>query len=108
MTELLSMAEDSIDDIHKTSFHNAQSSIQSVVDNVVQYIVLDLLREYVIREMSDGHVSNFIDIYAVATGFSKRLLAFSSFMAPIATFVRVKWIQILKKSSTVPSICQRS
>lgn len=87
-TKLSTMVEESLDDIMRTSLRNAQTSILSVVYNVVEKVILELVRNNVIRETLGTQPVKFIETDAVSEGLLKMLLASSSFMEPIATFLR--------------------
>lgn len=96
-TEWSSKIKEPLGDILRTSCHNSQSGIRSVVENVM----LDLIHKEIIGETLDSYIANFCDTNAAAELLSKRLLASSSFMNAIATFPGVKRIQKWKRSSTV-------
>lgn len=93
MTELATMDEESLDDIMSTSLHNAQSAIRSVVYNVVEWFMLDLLYKDFIREMLEQHIEKLFDTYAAPEGLSRRLLASRSFVAHYVTFLGRKRIR---------------
>lgn len=78
-----------IDVLHKT-FHNPQTGVRSIVHNVLELEMLDLLRKYVIGKTLDAHIAKFSDKDEAAEGFSNMLFTSTSFMTPIATFVRGK------------------
>lgn len=84
------MAEESSDDILRTSFHNFQSGFQSVVCKVVGQVMLNLLRKDVIEKTWDAHTSKLFNIYAAAERFLNSVLPSSLFMAPISTFARLE------------------
>lgn len=71
----------------RTCYRNSQSGIRSVVYDVDEQLMLDLLRKDVIGEKLDRHIAKFFDTEAATDGLSKKLMTSSSFMAPIATFV---------------------
>lgn len=52
--------------------------------------MLDLMRKEVMQETLDAHVAKLFGTGAAADWLSKRLWTRSSFMEPIATFVRHK------------------
>lgn len=101
------MVEKSLEDSLKTSFHNSQSVIRSVVYKVVKQLVWDLLRKDVIGEAIHPHIANVSDTDAASEGLSKMLLTSSSVMPPIATFVRRKRFQKVKGTTVLPP-CQRN
>lgn len=86
-----------MDYILRTSFHNAQSGLQSLVYIVDDRVMLDLPHKHIIDETIDAHIKKFYDIYAAAQGLSKTSLASISFMAPIATLVRRKTDTIMEE-----------
>lgn len=81
--KLCSTVQESLNEILKASFHHVQRRIRLVVYSVVEQVMLDLLRKEVIWETLGVHKAKFIDKDAAVEGFSKRLLACSSLMAPI-------------------------
>lgn len=88
--ELSVIVQNLLDDIQRTSFHNRQGGIPSVVDKVVLQVMLDLLRKYVFGETVDAHIKKLFDTDAAAEGMLKSFPSPSSFMAPIETFVGCK------------------
>lgn len=60
-TELSTMIEEWLEEILWKSFHNVQSCIQSVIYNVVEQDMLNLLRKDVIKETIDAHIAKFFD-----------------------------------------------
>lgn len=84
------MVEKALDEVLRKTFHNGQSGVGSVVYNVVEQIMLDLLFKDVIGECFDAHIAKAVDMDEAAEGFWSRLLSSSSLMAPIATFIRQK------------------
>lgn len=77
------------DDILRKTFCNVQGGVRSVVYTVEQ-LMLNLLQKSVIGISFDSHIAKFFHTYEAFPVLSKRLLASSSFMAPIATFARRK------------------
>lgn len=51
------MIEESLDDVLRHSFHNAQIGIQSVLNNALEQVSLYLLRKHVFRKTLDAHVA---------------------------------------------------
>lgn len=70
--QLSPVIEESLDDILKTSFHNAQSSIRSIVYKVVEQVVLYLLRKDGFEGTLQAQSVKLVDTVAAAEGFSKR------------------------------------
>lgn len=79
-----------MDDTLYLSYHKAQSGIRSVLYNVMEQEILDLLRKKVIGETLNAGIAKFFDTDAAPVRLSKKLLTSSSFMALITTFVRRK------------------
>lgn len=80
-------------------YNEAQTDIRSVFDSVVEQVMWDLKPKDVIGETLDAHIANFFDTNAAAEGLSKRLLASSPFMVPIATFMRRRTDTALKENN---------
>lgn len=84
------MAEESLDDIPRTSLPNWQGRIGYVVYILVELVMLDLLRKEVIGDMLDSHTANYFKTDIGPDKQSKRLLTSRLFRAQIVTFVRPK------------------
>lgn len=84
------MVREMSEGIPRTSFHNARNRIHSVVYNVVEQVMLDLTRKDVHGGMLDAHVARFFDTDAVTEVILNRLLASSSIMETIKTFLSRK------------------
>lgn len=100
------MVEESLDDLLQTSLHNARTNIRPIVYNVVNHIMLELLGKHVIGETLDAHVAKYFYTNAGADGVSKILLTSCSFIAPVATFLRLKMdaaIEYMKYSTVFVS-----
>lgn len=69
-TEPATMVYESLDGILGTSFHKRQSSIRSVVYQVVQQVMLDLLRMDVIGEMIEAQIAKLYNMDVVTDGLS--------------------------------------
>lgn len=54
--ELCTMIKDSLEDFQRTSFHNAQSCIRSVVDNVAGQVMMDLMRKDIPKDTIDAQI----------------------------------------------------
>lgn len=87
MNKLLSMVEESLEDILKTSSHNAHSGISSVVCKSPDKAMLDLLRRNEARESLGPHIADLSDINAAAKEMLNRVLASSSFMVLTKNFL---------------------
>lgn len=66
------------------------TGVQNIVYNVVEQLILNLLRKEVTGERLDAYNVKYFDMYAVAEGSLKTLLDSSSFMTAIATLVTRK------------------
>lgn len=103
------MGEKALDDVIRKTILNPQSGVRSVVYNVVEKVVLDMLRELVIKETLGAHIAKYLEIAAAAGGLLKRLLTSSSLMAPTATLNRRKTDTAMKKiRSTVSPLRRKS
>lgn len=91
--------------ILSTSLHNLQSGIRWVVYNIIEDVMLDLLRKGVIWEMIDAHIIVF-NTDGDAEGLSKRLLVPNLFMTPVATFWHEKYIAISEKKDNPAFACE--
>lgn len=88
--EITTLVEESLDDILQCAYENARSGVRSVVYNVVEQVVFDLIRQDVIGETLDKHISAYLDTENAADKVCDKLLSNNSFMTPIATFVKRK------------------
>lgn len=84
-----------------------ESGIRSLVYNVDELVMLDLLRKDVIGETLKARIEKLFDTYAAIERQSK-LLIFRTFMAPIATCVRRKQIPPWKSRNKVLHSRQRT
>lgn len=85
-----SMVEEALDDVQSRMYHRAQSGVLSVVFNVVEQVILDLLPKDVIGKLLEAHIAKSYDTDECAEGLLKRLLTSNYFMSPLATFVRCR------------------
>lgn len=88
--KLTKLVQGTLKDILCTFYQNSQSSIHSVVYIVVEQVMLNLLRKDAISETLVGHNTKFVNAEAATDRLSDKLLTWSSFLAPIATFERCK------------------
>lgn len=100
--EMDTMVEEALNEALCRTSHNAQSGVQSVVCKVFEQVMLDSLCEKVIGETLNAHIGKLFDRYEAAEGRSKKLLTSTSFIAPIATFLRRKRILLLRRREVVP------
>lgn len=70
--------------------HKVQKGIWSVVYNVVEQVMLDLLCKEVICETLDTKIAKCFDMEAATDRLSKRILTSSLFVLAFATFMRRK------------------
>lgn len=63
-TDLSTMIEESLDGTQRTSLHNVQSGIQSVVYNVFEHVMVGLLSKYLIGETLNNPIAMFFDTNA--------------------------------------------
>lgn len=83
--EMAAMVQEALDEaLHKT-LHKAKSGVRSVVCNVVQQEMLDLLRKGVTGYTLNAHIAKYFDTGAAPKGMSKSLLTSRLFMVPITT-----------------------
>lgn len=78
------MAEEPLDEVLRTTLHNAQRGVRSAVYKVFKEVMLHLIREEIIEETLKAHIASYFDANAASTGLSKMLLVSCAFMAPIA------------------------
>lgn len=81
---------ESLEDTLQSSFNDTQTSLRSLLNNIVEKVVLDRLRNEVIGKMLDAHIVKMFYTHATAERLSKSLLSSSSFRASTATFVTRK------------------
>lgn len=55
--KMATMVKEVLNDVLRKTLHNVQSSGQSVVYNVVEHVMLDLVCKDVIRETLDAHLA---------------------------------------------------
>lgn len=84
------VANELVDDILCTIYHNSQSGIFSVVNNVLGQVKLDRLSKEVIGETPNAYIAKSFDMDAAADSLSKKRLSSSSYTGQIATFVQRK------------------
>lgn len=92
------------DNILRTSFHIGQSSIRSVGYNVVQVVMLDLIRRDVVEETLDAHISRILDPQMATEKLLKKLLTPNSIMAPFPTFVKRKTKTGMENRKKLPNV----
>lgn len=92
-TEMTSMVEEAFVNILRSLFYKAPSGIRSVVYNVAEPIMLDLIWKEVVGKILGTHITKFFDSDEAAPGSLKRLITSSSLTAPVATYVGRKWVQ---------------
>lgn len=86
--ELISTAEKALNDVLRNTLHNTHNGITSVIYKGAGQVMLDLNCKNVIRDTLDGYIAIYFSTDIAIDKFSKRLLAFRSFKAPIHTFAR--------------------
>lgn len=101
------MVEELSVDILMTLFHNAQNSIRTVIYDVLEQLMLDLVCEELIRELLKAHITKYIYADAGVAGFSKRLLTARSFMAPIAIFVKRKTVTSMNEKKCSAAVARK-
>lgn len=88
LAERATFVEEPLDKILSTVYHNDQSGILPVGYNVVEQAMWDQLCKIVIGKSLDAHIAKFLDNKAAADRPSKKLLASSSSLAPVTTFLQ--------------------
>lgn len=78
------MVKEALDGVLHKTFHNTQSGVRSVIYNIVEQVLLDLLHEDDTKETLDAHITNLFSTCEARAGLSKKLLTSTTFMAPIA------------------------
>lgn len=84
------MAKDSPEDILSNSFYNVQNGIWSVMYELVEHVMLELLCKDVIGEKFHAQIAKFFDTDVAVEVLSKWMLTFRLSIAPITTFVSRK------------------
>lgn len=80
-------------------------SIRSVLYNVAEQVMLDLLRVRICRRnIGSSYPIFFFDTNAAADRLPKRLLTSASFMLAMAIFVRPKMDTAIEQRNTVPCL----
>lgn len=88
--ELRKILEESLNDILRMSFHNAQKGIFAVGYIVFEQVTVPLLPKEVIEDTLDAHIANSLDTDVATDKPSRSSLTFSPFMVPIVTSVGCK------------------
>lgn len=98
-----------MDDILRSSYHNAQNGICAVFYKVVEQIMLDLLRKDGIGETVNAHIAKVLDTNAAANRLPEIFLILKSIMMAIAKVVqrkptlslqnRIKYCKCVKKGT---------
>lgn len=70
---LVTLVEESSDDLLRMSYHNTQCWTRSVLYKAVEQVMLDLLHNDVIGETLQSHIAKFFDTDAAANLLSKKL-----------------------------------
>lgn len=88
VSEMAAMVEETLDDVLLKTFHNAQIGIWSVLCNVVEQVMLDVVCRDVIGKMFVDHIARFFDMDKAAQGSSNGLVTLASFMAQNCNFFK--------------------
>lgn len=95
--DLSTVVEQSLEYILRTSFHNLQNGIPSVVYKIVEKVASGVLRTDVNVDRKYFCKERLLHINAASKGLSNMVIASRSFMPRIWTFVRGKTGTVLKK-----------
>lgn len=82
------LIDELLDDILRKLIHNGQSRIPSVVYNVDEQMMLDVLVKNVMGDTWDAHIAKFFHTNAAVDKLSQRLLILNTVITPITTFLR--------------------
>lgn len=85
-TKFSTMVQELLDDVLETLFHNRRSDIRPVLYNVFDLVILPLLPQDVVKEMSDTRIAMFFDTDAVTERISKMFLPSRSFIRLLQLF----------------------
>lgn len=88
--ERATMVDEPLNGVLHKMIHNAESGLRSVLYNVVEQVMVDMLQRDVIGKTLDAHIAKFLCTDEVAEGVSTRLLTLPFLMAPMGTSVRRK------------------
>lgn len=77
-----------VDDILECANQKARVKARSIVYNVVEQILLDLLSRELMEEILANYIVKYFDTTDTAYRVGQKLLSTNSFMAPIATFIQ--------------------
>lgn len=94
--KMAAMVERALGEVLRKTFNITQRGVRSVVYNIVEQVVSDPPRTNINGEMLDVHITKCFETDEATGGLSKRLLPPTSFMEPIATFVRAKSDTVMK------------
>lgn len=95
--KLLSIIEESLENIVHLSLHNAQSCIWSVVNKFIEQVMLNLLHKTVIRRTLYAHAEKFFNNCAPTDRLSEGLFTLDTFKVPIAIFVWCKEYSVIEQ-----------
>lgn len=95
---LLTIISGLLNDISRTSLHNSKCGLRLVLYIVIEQRVVDLFRNEVIRKTLHAHAASVLQAGEAHESLSKIMLTSSSFMVPIAIFVRRKKDTAMKKN----------
>lgn len=82
------MVEESLVDILRRLLINEESGILYVVHNAFEQVTLNVVRKEVIGDLLDAHIEISFNAHVPVHKLLEKLLTSSSFMAPIAMFIR--------------------
>lgn len=84
--ETAKMVERASDEVLRDTLRKAQNGFGAFVYNVVELVMMDLLRRDVIGDTLDAHVARFFEKDEAAEGLWKRMFTSTSFMGRIENF----------------------
>lgn len=79
--EISSFSPDSLDNILQCTYENARAGIFPIISNIVEQVILDLLRRDMIGKTPFEHISSYFDFIDAVNRVQGRLLLAYSFLA---------------------------
>lgn len=106
--EMVTIVEKALDEALCKNLHSAQSDVQYVVNNIVEHVMLDLLRKDVIGKNFDAHIAKLFETNEPGEELLKRLLTSTSFITRTATFVRPNTNTAMKDKGYSPYVAPKA
>lgn len=106
--ELKKMIEEMLENILCGAYHNVQSVTRTVIDKVVQQVMLEFHFNDIIGKTLYAQILTFHDIEIASKKISKKLLMLGSHRAPIETFLRRRTNAMIDTQSKKPDLTAKS